>query len=140
MKRTPPADRGFTLVEVAVVCAISVLLFSLAWPSYRDKLLRAGRADGIQALQLMQAAQVKHHALHGLYATDVRALAGVPQPLSAQGRYTVSLDGVDAEGWRGSATPVATGPQGPDKDCPRLTVASRMGFISLGPTQRCWQP
>jgi len=140
MKAWPAAARGFTLVEVAVVCAIAGLLFSLAWPSYRDKLLRAGRADGVQALQMLQVAQAKHHALHGLYASDLRALAGVPQPLSAQGRYTVALDAVDAEGWRGSATPAVTGAQGPDAECPRLTVRVRMGFASLGPSQRCWQP
>ena len=130
--------RGATLVEVAVVCAIAGILASVAWPSWRQQWLQAGRSDAVQALTRMEMAQARHHALHGLYASDVGALRGVPQPLSEQGRYSVTLDRTDAEGWRGSATAMPGSAQAADRECLQLTVEVKQGFASVGPSARCW--
>ena len=48
---------GFTLVELAVVCAIAGVLAAVALPSYQSHLLRAGRADAVDALTRLQMAQ-----------------------------------------------------------------------------------
>jgi len=130
--------RGFTLVEVAVACALAVVLAGVAWPSWQQHLLRAGRGDAVEALMRLELAQARHRLLHGLYASDLAALHGVPQPLSSQGRYQVVLDASDAEGWRASATAVAGGPQAADTACQRLTMEVRQGFSSVGPSARCW--
>jgi type IV pilus assembly protein PilE len=130
--------RGVTLVELAVVCAVAGILAAVAWPTWQHHLLRAGRADAVEALMRLELAQARHRMLHGLYATDLAALQGVPHPLSTQGRYRVALDATDAEGYRASATAVAGGPQAADTDCQQLTMQVRQGFASVGPSARCW--
>lgn len=130
--------RGFTLVEMAVVCGLALVLSMLAWPTWQQHLLRAGRGDAVEALMRLELAQARHRMLHGLYASELAALQGVPQPLSTQGRYRVALETTDAEGWRASATAVAGSPQAADAACLQLTVEVRQGFTSVGPSARCW--
>jgi type IV pilus assembly protein PilE len=130
--------RGVTLVELAVVCLMACILAAVVWPSWRQHVLRAGRLDAVEALTRLEQAQARHRMLHGLYASDLAALQGVPQPLSTQGRYRLALDATDAEGYRASATALAAGPQAADADCLQLTVEVRQGFASVGPSARCW--
>ena len=130
--------RGFTLIEVAAVCAVVAVLAALALPSYQAQLLRAGRADAVEALTRVQLAQAQHHALHGLYATDLAALRGVPQPLSPQGRYTLALLATDAEGYRATASALPGSRQAGDHDCTTLSLEIVQGFARIGPSARCW--
>ena len=132
------AQQGFTLLELAVVCAVCCLLAALAWPSWRQQLLQAGRADAVQALMRLQSAQAQYHALHGLYAPELSALRGAAQTRSDQGRYSLALEASDAEGWRASATVVPGSAQAADQACLHLTLEVRQGFASVGPTARCW--
>ena len=135
--RTPaaPPTVGFTLVELAVVCAMVGVLAAVALPSYQSHLLRSGRADAVDALTRLQLAQARHHAAHGLYATELSVLRGVPQPGSAQGLYTLTVAG-GGDGYR--ATAVAQGRQRKDTDCTVLSVEVAQGFTHLGPSTRCW--
>lgn len=130
--------RGMTLVELIVVCAVAAVLAGLAWPSWRGSMLKAGRGDAVEALMRLELAQARYRTLHGLYASDLAVLHGVPQPLSTQGRYNVALDATDAEGWQASATAVPGSQQAADSACLRLTMAVRQGFTSVGPSARCW--
>lgn len=130
----PPAA-GFTLVEVAVVCAMAGVLAAVALPSYQGHLLRSGRADAVDALTRLQLAQAQYHAAHGLYATQLSVLRGVPQPDSAQGLYTLAVAG-GGDGYR--ATAVAQGRQRKDSECTVLSVEVAQGFTHLGPSARCW--
>ena len=135
---TPHGSRGLTLVELAITCSLAAILAAVAWPSWQHHLVRAGRGDAVEALMKLELAQARHRMLHGLYASELAALQGVPQPLSTQGRYHVALDATSAEGWRASATAVAGGPQAADRDCLQLTMEVRQGFTSVGPSARCW--
>ena len=128
-------ERGFTLVECATACAITVLLAAVALPSLRSDALRAARSDGVSALGGLQLAQEQHRALHGLYAGELSALKGVAA-LSLQGRYVVTLELTGAEAYRASAS--ARGMQVHDKDCPVLTVDVDQGRARFGPTTACW--
>ena len=132
---TVPPATGFTLVELAVVCAMAGVLAAVALPSYQSYLLRAGRADAVDALTRLQMAQARHHAAHGLYATELSVLRGVPQPDSAQGLYTLAVAG-GGDGYR--ATAAAQGRQRKDSECSVLSVEVAQGFTHLGPTARCW--
>lgn len=134
MPAAPPAA-GFTLVEVAVVCAMVGVLTAVALPSYQSHLLRAGRADAVDALTRLQLAQAQYHAAHGLYATELPVLRGVPQPGSAQGLYTLTVSG-GGDSYR--ATAAAQGRQRKDTDCTVLSVEVAQGFTHLGPSTRCW--
>ena len=126
---------GFTLVELAVVCAMAGVLAAVALPSYQSHLLRAGRADAVDALTRLQMSQARYHAAHGLYATELSVLRGVPQPDSAQGLYTLAMAG-GGDGYR--ATAVAQGRQRKDSECSVLSVEVAQGFTHHGPSARCW--
>ena len=126
---------GFTLVEIAVVCAVVGVLTAVALPSYQSHLLRSGRADAVDALTRLQLAQAQYHAAHGLYATELAVLRGVPQPASAQGLYMLTISG-GGDGYR--ATALAQGRQRKDTDCTVLSVEVAQGFTHLGPSTRCW--
>ena len=126
---------GFTLVELAVVCAMVGVLTAVALPSFQSYLLRSGRADAVDALTRLQVAQARHHAAHGLYATQMSVLRGVPQPDSAQGLYTLAVAG-GGDGYR--ATAVAQGRQRKDSECSVLSVEVAQGFTHHGPSARCW--
>ncbi len=130
-----PSAAGFTLVELAVVCAMVGVLTAVALPSYQSHLLRAGRADAVDALTRLQLAQAQYHAAHGLYATELSVLRGVPQPDSALGLYTLAVTG-GGDGYR--ATAAATGRQRKDSECTVLSVEVAQGFTHLGPSTRCW--
>jgi type IV pilus assembly protein PilE len=126
---------GFTLVEVAVVCAVVGVLTAVALPSYQSHVLRSGRADAVDALTRLQVAQAQYHAAHGLYATELSVLRGVPQPGSAQGLYALAVAG-GGDGYR--ATAAAQGRQRQDGDCAVLSVEVAQGFTHHGPSARCW--
>lgn len=135
----PGPVRGFTLVEVATVCAIAGVLVTVAWPSLKPNLVRAGRGDAVHALTKVQQAQANHHALHGLYAHELRAL-GVLSDNTPQGMYTLALEAVHGDGYVASATARPDSRQADDIGCNRLTLEVRRGFANHGPSPRCWQP
>ncbi len=129
--------RGFTLVEAAIVCAISGVLVTVAWPAFRPALVEASRVDAVQALTQLQLAQARHHAQHGLYAFDTRTLQGVAGT-SPQGLYDVTVEVASGQGYSASATARPGTRQANDPACARLTVDVRQGFANLGPSARCW--
>ncbi|MCW5635798.1 MAG: prepilin-type N-terminal cleavage/methylation domain-containing protein [Rubrivivax sp.] len=128
--------RGFTLVEVLVAAAVGVLLATLAWPSYRHQLQRAGRAEAIEALQKLQLAQERHRETFGLYANDLRQV-GIGARTTG-GRYDIAFEPTGAESYRARAVARAGGPQEGDAACAALSLEVRQGFATLGPDGRCW--
>lgn len=138
MKTSPPTaaqQSGFTLVESATVCALIGVLTAAAIPSFQGHQLRMARLDAVQALTRVQAAQEQHRALHGLYASDLSALRGVPAT-SPQGRYTIVLSSSGGESYRATAS--ASGVQLQDRACPALTLDVAAGFTNSGPSPACW--
>lgn len=130
------AQHGFTLTEMAIVCAIVGILATIAMPSWRARELQAGRLDAVDALTRLQAAQERHRADHGLYAPQLPALGIVPR--SAQGRYALSLELTGPEAYRAEARVRDGGPQAADRHCAALTLEVRSGFAQAGPSARCW--
>jgi len=60
---------GFTLLELMLVVVIIGILASIAYPSYRDYVLRAKRSEGKAALLKVQLAQEKYRANHINYGS-----------------------------------------------------------------------
>jgi type IV pilus assembly protein PilE len=127
---------GFTLVEMAIVLAVSTLLAGLAWPSMHARLVAARRIDATQALQSVQWAQERHRSAHGLYASDLGALGRSAD--SAQGLYRIELQAVGGDRYLALAHPVAGGSQADDEACAEITLRVEQGFASPGPNRRCW--
>lgn len=58
---------GFTLIEVMVVAVIVAVLAGLAYPSYRDAIRKARRAEGRAALLQLLQQQERYYLLHTRY-------------------------------------------------------------------------
>lgn len=126
--------RGYTLVEIVVVLALAALLAGSALPGWRAHLQRAARADAVEALTRLQAAQERFRAAHGLYADRLAVLALGER--STQGRYRIALAPAGPEAYRASAS--AQGAQAGDRECAVLTLDVDAGFTRCGPSARCW--
>jgi type IV pilus assembly protein PilE len=133
-QRRRPAGRGFTLVEMLLVLALTGLAAALALPAWQTYLLRAARADGAAALAIVQARQERHFDNIGWYASSLAALGGATA--SPQGRYRIELVPRDADGYIARAH--AVGAQQSDLECPTLTLDVRQGLARTGPSARCW--
>ena len=135
---TTPRRRGFTVAEVAVVCALVGVMASLAVPAMRGQQRAAGRGDAVDALTRVQVEQARYFDRHGLYASELDALRGAKSSRSAQGTYGITLVRDTAEAYTATAKPLPQGPQAGDEACPALTLRVREGFAEFGPTARCW--
>ncbi|HZF85333.1 MAG TPA: prepilin-type N-terminal cleavage/methylation domain-containing protein, partial [Burkholderiaceae bacterium] len=62
--RSPARQRGFTLIEVMVVVAVIGILAAIAYPSYRDYVLRGQIAEGTAGLMSLQADMERHYQNH----------------------------------------------------------------------------
>lgn len=94
-------SRGFSLIEIAVVVAISGILASVAYPSYQNQVRNSRRADAQSVL--MQAAEFleRHYTENLRYDASATGTAvALPAALSEAPRegatkyYTVSLESV----------------------------------------------
>ena len=152
------AQRGFTLVEMMIVCAVIALLAAIAYPSYTSQILKSQRMEGKAAL--MRAAQLLERSFtqNGAYPAAADSLvtlfggaAGTPlysnpdNPLSAtMGKFQIAY--VPAAGaapveYLLRATPVASAIS--DSDCPTLGIDSRgrrlVSDAAPAADNRCWR-
>lgn len=140
-------DAGVTLLELLIALAIAALLAAMAYPSYRQHLLRAHRSEAIESLLTVAAEQERHHLAHGRYAGSFRANddAGLAvRPTTATGMYQLDLEEAGLASYVAVATPSPDSPQAADRRCARLTMAAsgqRTAADSEGrdTTRECWR-
>lgn len=128
--------RGFTLVEIVVVLAVSGLLAAIALPAMESRMTAARRGDATLALERLQWAQERHRALHGLYGSSPASL-GLPTR-SPEGLYEIHLEPRPGDAYLAVARPLPGGAQAGDDACAEITLQVVQGFATPGPDRRCW--
>jgi len=74
-------ERGFTLVELAIVIVIIGVLASFGVPRFRDAVERSKAGESMNYLSSVRAAQERFHAREGTYAADLADLdISIPTP------------------------------------------------------------
>jgi type IV pilus assembly protein PilA len=79
--RSRREQKGFTLVELAIVIVIIGVLASFGVPRFRDAVERSKAGESLNYLSAIRAAQERYHAREGTYADDLTTLdVSMPAP------------------------------------------------------------
>ena len=79
--RAKQGEKGFTLVELAIVIVIIGVLASFGVPRFRDAVERSKAGESLNYLSAIRAAQERYAAREGTYATDLADLdVAMPSP------------------------------------------------------------
>ena len=88
---------GFTLIELMITVGVIGILAAIAYPSYKDYVTRAKRADGKAALLKAQLAQEKYRANNSNYSSDLSVLgftaAADTKFYSTDKHYEIAISG-----------------------------------------------
>jgi type IV pilus assembly protein PilE len=129
-------NRGVTLMELMVVTTIVAILAAIAYPSYRQQVMRSNRTEARTVL--MRIAQ----SMERCYTND-RTYVGCVVPLGAteNGLYSISVPvAATAAAFQIRAT--AQAGQAQDTDCSRfeITERGRSAFRAdnTSNTNACW--
>ncbi len=110
---------GFTLIELMVVVLIVGILAAIAYPSYRDFVLRSNRSEGKAFLADAAAREERFFSDNNTYTTDVTDLGYTNPADSENGLYRLTIAG-GANNYTLTAT--AQGNQAEDAACAIMTL------------------
>jgi type IV pilus assembly protein PilE len=129
-------QRAFTLIELMVTVAIIGILASIAYPSYRDSVMKSRRADAQGALLAYANSMEQYFTVYSTYLA-VPTIA-VPPINAGTTYYTIAISTTTASTYTINATPI--GAQATDK-CGTLTLTSTgvKGYTGTsGSKALCW--
>jgi type IV pilus assembly protein PilE len=120
-------QQGVTLIELMIVVAVVAILAAIAYPSYRNQILRSHRSEGKAALLQVQVAQEKFFLQNNAYATTDALITtastagglGILSPTTS-GHYVITFTAATATSYTAQAA--AQGGQTGDTGCQNLTI------------------
>lgn len=134
MKHTKHA-KGFTLIELMIVVAIVSVLAAIAYPNYRQYVLKGRRAEGRAALIALLQAQERYYTQYGKYyvpdagANPFKAYSGDNAGTSA---YTLTSDRCADDLTESECVQLTAAPTHSDDPNVGSLIIS-----SVGPTRTC---
>lgn len=129
--------RGFTLIELMIVIAVLAIIIALGYPSYRDQVMKARRADGKAFLLEIADRQERYYADRSTYTKTITEL-GFDDAIATDGYYQAEITEAPTGDLTLSYTITVTplGTQQKDK-CASFTVNSQ-GVRTASPAD-CWE-
>ena len=102
-------QRGFTLIEVMIVCAIVAILAAIALPSYLSSIQKSRRSDAKSALVGAAGQLERYFTERNTYATATlgTSVSAVYPSTSLNGYYTLTFASQTATSYTLNATPAA---------------------------------
>lgn len=141
---------GFTLIELMVAVAIVALIAAIAYPAYRDTLLKSRRSDAkVSLVQLAQEFE-QCYAQYGTYnpsgsnkGSGCPPVANGGTTNSQDGYYTLTVSNLGSGTYTLTATPTSKGGQDDDTTCDKFTLTQtgdREAYDQSNTTETatCW--
>jgi type IV pilus assembly protein PilE len=113
----PRPTCGFSLIELMITVTIVVILAGIAFPSYRQYVIRSHRGDATQALLRIASEQEKFYIQNNRYANTLGAGGLNMVTASEHGWYDLSITNGDVNGFTAEAVVGADSTQADDDAC-----------------------
>lgn len=122
--------RGFSLIELMIVCVIVAILGAIAIPSYNSQIRKSRRTEAKTAISDLAAREERYFAANNVYATDTAAALqyGSATPVTIGSYYQIYSIVVTAATATVPATfvaqvkPIPGGTQTKDSSCQLFQV------------------
>lgn len=141
------ARSGFTLIELMIAVAIVAILAAIAYPSYREHVLKTKRAEGKAFLQRIAGEQERFFTARARYTASITGARpnglGFSSATSEKGCYTANVALANGNmSYRLNAVPANStdcGDQTQDTKCGTLTIDSLGNKTASGTVpDQCW--
>jgi type IV pilus assembly protein PilE len=140
-------ERGFTLIEVMIVVVVVAILAAIAFPSYREYVLRTNRAVGKSMLTQVADRQEQFFAANKSYSNSLAQL-GFPanpffvdrrgQSAAADGAGVIYRISLVANNLTFTVTADPVNRQLDDSRCTQFTINQRGQRTATGTATDCW--